>query len=188
MVVVHQSGGNQGGVKKCPLWVKSGHWLSTSGCPLCALKHQNARTLAFESSRVFIHVWGTRKAAGRVPPTALLFERPLRHASLGPPIDATKKNPPTRPRWTLSEAELFANSDGGIGPNAPVPIPHRLSARPVAVRRRRHVHRRRAVVTRGSGRSSDDGPCGKTAYESSRNIAAACADWRGCGTGECQHH
>src|SRR6516162_11645801 len=56
MVVVHQNGGNQGGVKKCPLWVKSGHWLSTSGCPLCALKHQNARTLAFESSRVFIHV------------------------------------------------------------------------------------------------------------------------------------
>jgi len=34
MVVVHQSGGNQGGVKKCPLWVISGHRGELGECPL----------------------------------------------------------------------------------------------------------------------------------------------------------
>src|SRR5215472_10387185 len=84
--------------------------------------------------------------------------------------------------------ELFANSDSRVRPNAPVPIPHRLSTRPIAVRRRCHVYRRRSIVTWGSGRSPDDGPRGETADEPSRNIAAACADWRCCGTAECQHH
>ena len=91
-------------------------------------------------------------------------------------------------RQYAPRGELFANSDSRVRPNAPVPIPHRLSARPIAVRRRCHVYRRRSIVTRRSDRSPDDGSRGKTADEPSRNIAAACADWRGCGTGECQHH
>jgi len=82
--------------------------------------------------------------------------------------------------------ELFANSDSGIRPNAPVPIPDRLSARPIAVRRRCHVYRRWSIVTWGSGRSADNGPRGETADEPSRNVAAACADWRGCSTRERQ--
>jgi len=56
MVVVHQSGGNQGGVKKCPLWVKSGHWRMLASYPLYPQKRtlvQCSRMSALCQKRTF---------------------------------------------------------------------------------------------------------------------------------------
>src|SRR5215468_11212992 len=43
MVVVHQSGGNQGGVKKCPLWVNNRHRIRFASCPLYPRKRTSAK-------------------------------------------------------------------------------------------------------------------------------------------------
>jgi hypothetical protein len=88
----------------------------------------------------------------------------------------------------FSLGELFANSDGRIRPHAPVSIPHRLSARPIAIGLRRHIHRRRSIVTRGGNRSADDSPRGEATNEPSRNVSAACTHWRSRSTGERQRH
>ena len=80
---------------------------------------------------------------------------------------------------------LLAHSDSRIRPNAPVSIPHRLSARPVAIRRWRHIDRRRTIVTRGCNRSPNDRSGSKTAYQAGRNISAARLGWNGGSTRAC---
>ena len=57
--------------------------------------------------------------------------------------------------------ELFANPDGRISPHAPISIPYRFSAGPIAIGRRgHHVYRRRCVVAWAGDRRSDNSPCG----------------------------
>jgi hypothetical protein len=84
--------------------------------------------------------------------------------------------------------ELFANPDGRISPHAPVPIPYRFSTRPIAIRRRGHIYRRRRVVAWAGDRGSDNSSRGEAAYEPSRNVPAACTHWRSRSTGERQRH
>jgi hypothetical protein len=74
---------------------------------------------------------------------------------------------------------LLAHPDGRIRPHAAVSIPHRLSARPIAIWRRRHIDWRRTIVTRGGNRSPNDRSGSETAYQSSGNISAARLDWNG---------
>jgi hypothetical protein len=82
-------------------------------------------------------------------------------------------------------SELLANPNRRIRPHAPVSVPYRLSLRPIASRRWSDIHRRRwrIIVTRVCDRGSDYGPCGEAAYNTGRDIAAACLRWRHRSTG-----
>ncbi len=83
---------------------------------------------------------------------------------------------------------LLAHSDSRVHPRAAVWVPHRLPLRPIAVWRRRHIHWRRTIVTRGGNRSPNDRSGGETAYQSGRNISAACLDWNGGSASQSQHN
>ena len=83
---------------------------------------------------------------------------------------------------------LLAHSDSRVHPRAAVWVPHRLSLRPIAVWRGRHIHRRRTIVTWGCNRSPNDRSGSETAYQSGRNISAACLDWNGGSASQSQHN
>jgi hypothetical protein len=83
---------------------------------------------------------------------------------------------------------LLAHSDSRVHPRAAVWVPHRLSLRPIAVWRGRHIHRRRTIVTWGCNRSPNDRSGSETAYQSGRNISAARLDWNGGSTSQSQHN
>jgi hypothetical protein len=83
---------------------------------------------------------------------------------------------------------LLAHSDSRVHPRAAVWVPHRLSLRPIAIWRGRHIHRRRTIVTRGGNRSPNDRSGSETAYQSGRNISAARLDWNGGSTSQCQRN
>ena len=83
---------------------------------------------------------------------------------------------------------LLAHSDSRVHPRAAVWVPHRLSLRPIAVWRGRHIHRRRTIVTRGCNRSPNDRSGSETAYQSGRNISAARLGWHGGSTSQCQRN
>jgi hypothetical protein len=83
---------------------------------------------------------------------------------------------------------LLAHSDSRVHPRAAVWVPHRLSLRPIAVRRGRNIQWRRSIVTRGCNRSPNDRSGSETAYQSGRNISAARLDWNGGSTSQCQRN
>jgi hypothetical protein len=91
---------------------------------------------------------------------------------------------PMREKW----GSLLADLDRGISPHTSVAIPYRLSARPIAIWRRRHIHWRRTIVTRRCNRSPNDRSGSETAYQSGRNISAARLDWNGGSASQCQQN
>jgi len=52
MVVVHQSGGNQGGVKKCPLWVTCGRRLGKNFLTDCSIGRVRSRVRPVDAADV----------------------------------------------------------------------------------------------------------------------------------------
>jgi hypothetical protein len=80
--------------------------------------------------------------------------------------------------------ELLTDPHARIDPHSSIPVPHRFTSRPIAIRRRGNVHRLRWwIVARACDRGSDNRPGGKATYQPGRNISAASPRRRVCITG-----
>ena len=118
-------------------------------------------------------------AAGKVRPSSVQAGPAIISASI-----RFRLKSPTRCATMI----LLAHSDSRVHPRAAVWVPHRLSLRPIAVWRGRHIQRRRTIVTWGCNRSPNDRSGSETAYQSGRNISAARLDWNGGSASQSQHN
>jgi hypothetical protein len=158
-----------------------------SGCGVSAAsitRRSLARSLSFCGVR-------TLQATSCVPAhAALVAVEKVRPSSVqaGPAImSASIRFRPAAPTRRATMI-LLAHPDSRVHPRAAVWVPHRLSLRPIAIWRGRHIHRRRTIVTRGCNRSPNDRSGGETAYQSGCNISAARLGWNGGGTSQSQHN